>query len=246
MERSIMVAAAAKFGGPEMRMTWWSIVILSLAVTTGVATAEATFIPVDRFDLTKVLAPAPAPGSDQQRRDLAEILAIQKSRTSAQSDRALADATAGIFAFADVLGPSFNAQQVPAVVAFLEKARGDAVVVVGAAKSVWNRQRPYVASSEVNPIGDRPQSSSYPSDASTVGYLTAILLADMVPERAASLYARGRELGDERTILSVHFPSDVEAGRLAATAFASALLQNATFISQLSEAKTQLRHALGL
>jgi hypothetical protein len=38
----------------------------------------------------------------------------------------------------------------------------------------------------------------------------------------------------------------VEAGRLAATAIADALLQDAAFMKEFSEAKLELRRALGL
>jgi acid phosphatase (class A) len=222
------------------------LLLLALVTFCSVAAAETNFVPPEHIDLTKILAPAPVLGSDQEKRDLAEIFATQKSRTSQRSERALADATAGIFGFADVLGPNFNEQRVPLVAALLGKARTDAVAAVGAAKAVWNRQRPYAINSQVETIGDRPESSSYPSDASTVGYLTAILLADMVPEKAVALYARGREFGDDRVILSIHFPSDVEAGRFAATAVANALLQDAAFMKEFSGAKTELRQALGL
>jgi acid phosphatase (class A) len=222
------------------------LVLLLLVTLCTVAGAETNFVPPEHIDLTKILAPAPARGSEQEKRDLAEVFTIQKGRTPRQSERALADATAGIFGFSDVLGPSFNEQRVPLVAALLGKARADAVAAVGAAKAVWNRQRPYAISSEVETLGDRPESSSYPSDASTVGYLTAILLANMVPEKADALYARGREFGDDRVILSIHFPSDVEAGRFAATAAANAFLQDAAFAKEFSEAKSELRRALGL
>jgi acid phosphatase (class A) len=223
-----------------------SLLLLVLVMLCRVAAAETNFVPPEHIDLTKILAPAPARGSDREKRDLAEIFGIQKSRTSRQTERALADATAGIFGFADVLGPSFSEQRVPSVAALLGKARADAVAAVGPAKAVWNRQRPYAISSEVETLGDRPESSSYPSDASTVGYLTAILLADMVPEKAVALYARGREFGDDRVILSIHFPSDVEAGRFAATAMANGLLQDPVFVKEFAEAKVELRRALGL
>jgi acid phosphatase (class A) len=222
------------------------LLLLLLVMLCSVAAADTNFVPPEHIDLTKILAPAPARGSDREKGDLAEILALQKTRTSRQSERALADAMAGTLGFADVLGPNFNEQRVPSVAALLGKARADAVAAVGAAKAVWNRQRPYTISSEVETLGDRPESSSYPSDASTVGYLMAILLADMVPEKAAALYARGREFGDDRVILSIHFPSDVEAGRLAATAIANALLQDAAFMKEFAQAKSELRQALGL
>jgi acid phosphatase (class A) len=230
-----------------MRKMLWSPVILLVLATIGpAAAAEATYVTPDRFDLTKLLAPAPAPDSDQQKRDLAAVLAVQKARTQAQSERALADATAGTFGFADVLGPNFNADRVPMVAALFAKIRGDAAVAFSAGKDAWNRPRPFEVSTDVDPVGDRPGGSSYPSGNSTNGYLTGIVLANMVPEKAAALFARGREFGDDRVILGVHFPSDVEAGRLAATALAAALMQDPAFMKDFAEAKAELRRALGL
>ncbi len=224
----------------------WLVAFLALAPTPLASAAEATFVTPNRFDLTKLLPPAPAPDSERQRLDLDAVLKAQTTRSASQSERALADATAGTFGFADVLGPNFNAERVPAVAAFLDKARGDAVVAFSAGKGVWNRPRPFVVSTAVDPVGDRPEGSSYPSGASTVGYLTAIILANMVPEKSAALFARGREFGDDRVILGVHFPSDVEAGRLAATGLAAMLMQDAAFLREFAGAQSELRQALGL
>lgn len=66
-----------------------SVLLLLLVMVGPVAAAEATFVSPDRFDLTKLLAPAPAPDSGQQRRDLAQVLAVQKNRTAEQAERAL-------------------------------------------------------------------------------------------------------------------------------------------------------------
>jgi acid phosphatase (class A) len=230
-----------------MRNSIWSaLALLLLALAGPVAAAEATFVTPDRLDLTKLLAPAPAPDSAQQKRDLADVLAVQKVRTPAQADRALTDATAGTFGFADVLGPGFNAEALPKVAALFTKIRGDAAVAFSAGKDAWNRPRPFEVSTDVNPVGERPGGSSYPSGSSTNGFLTGIVLAAMVPEKAVALYARGREFGDDRVILGVHFPSDVEAGRFAATALAAALMQDPAFLREFAEAKSELRHALGL
>lgn len=232
---------------PDMRNRLWpSVVLLVLAIASPAAAAEATYVTPDRFDLTKLLAPAPAPESEQQKRDLADVLAVQKARTPAQAERAWADATAGTFGFADVLGSNFNEQRLPLVGALFAKIRGDAAVAFSAGKNAWNRPRPFEVSSDVDPVGDLPGGSSYPSGNSTNGYLTGIVLADMVPEKATALFARGREFGDDRVILGVHFPSDVEAGRLAATALAAALMRDPAFMKDFDEAKAELRQALGL
>jgi acid phosphatase (class A) len=223
-----------------------AVAFLVFAIAGQVAAAEATFLMPGHPDLTKLLAPPPGPNSAEQVADVAGVLALQKTRTKAQADRALADDTAGTFGFADVLGPNFTAERLPKTAALFEKLRGDAVVVTNASKDLWNRPRPWDASTAVQPVGEKPSGSSYPSTSSVVGYLTAIVLADMVPEKTAALYARGREFGDDRVILGVHLPTDIEAGRLAATAIAAALLENAAFMNEFAGAKVELRQAMGL
>src|SRR5262249_37351370 len=111
------------------RTTWFGLIFLLTACTGQVAAADAFFLPPGHPDLTKGLAPPPAPTSAEQARDLAAVLAMQKRRTSAQAERALADDTAGALGFADVLGSNFTAERLPRLAALIERIRGDAVVV---------------------------------------------------------------------------------------------------------------------
>lgn len=233
-----------------MRKSLFSAVLLLVLVTGQFAgqapAADATYVTQGQVDLTKLLPPPPSLQSTEQQRDLTEVLAVQKARTPAQEQRALADAAAGLFGFADVFGAKFTPERLPKVTDFLTKVRGDGVVAFSAGKDAWNRARPFQTSQEVKPVGELPGGSSYPSGNSTVGYLTAIVLADMVPEKAAALYARGREFGDNRVVLGVHYPSDVEAGRMAAVAVATGLMQSEAYKKDFAVAKAELRQVLGL
>jgi membrane-associated phospholipid phosphatase len=88
--------------------------------------------------------------------------------------------------------------------------------------------------------------SSYPSGHSTFGTVCAILLADMVPEKRAELFARGRDYGASRLVVGAHFPDDVENGRTVGTLAAGVMMENARFQRDFLEARTVLRAALGL
>jgi acid phosphatase (class A) len=223
-----------------------SVFAFLLLVAGPLLGAEATYVTREQVDLTKVLAPPPSLKSEEQNHDLAALLAVQRSRTPEQAQRALADATAGAFGFADVLGPNFTADRLPKLVALFEKIRGDSAIAFAVGKETWNRPRPFETSREVNALSDLPRSSSYPSGNSTNGYLTAIILANMIPEKSSALFARGREFGDSRVMLGVHYPRDVEAGRFAAIAIATGLLQSSAFLKDFADAKSELRTVLGL
>jgi acid phosphatase (class A) len=75
--------------------------------------------------------------------------------------------------------------------------------------------------------------------------MMAILLADMVPERRAALFACGWEYGDARVISGVHFPSDVEAGRVLGTLLIGMMHQESRFRADLHAARRELRAVLG-
>jgi len=95
---------------------------------------------------------------------------------------------------------------------------------------------------ETNPA----YSYSYPSGHSTFGAMTAILLANMVPEKRAELFARGWDYGQSRVVGGVHFPSDVESGRIEATAMVALMMQSSEFQSDFASATMELRKGLGL
>ena len=73
--------------------------------------------------------------------------------------------------------------------------------------------------------------------------MSAILLAQIVPEKRDALFARGREYGENRVIDGVHYPSDIEAGRIDGTLVAAALMANPEFQKAFAEAKVEVRAA---
>jgi acid phosphatase (class A) len=95
------------------------------------------------------------------------------------------------------------------------------------------------------PVADASYAPSYPSGHAFVGAMMAILLAEMVPEQRTALFAFGWEYGDARVISGVHFPSDVEAGRILGTMLVEMMQQNARFRADMSVARQELRQALG-
>jgi len=68
----------------------------------------------------------------------------------------------------------------------------------------------------------------------------------MVPERASAIFDRAAEYAHNWVIAGVHFPTDIEAGRIAASVIDNALLHNARFVLDFSRAKAEVRRALGL
>jgi acid phosphatase (class A) len=194
----------------------------------------------------KILAPPPISPSQAYKDDLQAVLDLQRSRTDAEAQDARADAETSPFRFADVLGPEFRADKLPLTAKFLRQAASDAGRSTGAVKDHFNRLRPYAASSEVHPILEKiGASGSYPSGHSTYGHTLGILLSLMVPEKSSELFDRATRYGRNRTVAGMHYPTDVEAGRICAAVVVNALLHNEKFLADLEQSRAELRQALG-
>lgn len=223
---------------------WWVLAVLA-AMATAANGSEPPYFAAGEIDLTLYLAPPPRPGSAAQQADLEAVLDAQKRRSAAEVEEARADRKLSVFRFADVLGGGFSEERLPKTAALARKACQEASDVTAVAKRFWGRPRPYLTSPEVRPVTSNFTAGSYPSGHSTCGYLWAILLADMLPERRDALFARGIRFGRNRVVGGVHYPTDVQAGRLGAAVIAAVMFRSPVFRADLGAARQELRSALG-
>ncbi len=198
-----------------------------------------------QVNASRLLTPPPHLDSAQQQREMQIVVAAQRTRSAEQSAKAIADNELSFFRFDDVLGPRFEARALPLTTKFFSKITKLQSAILRHAKKDWNRPRPFETNADLKPIGEVPTSRSYPSGHAHFGFLAAIVLSQMVPEKAADIGARGREYGNNRIVAGVHYPSDVEAGQQVATATAAFLLADPTFRKDLAAARTELRRRLG-
>jgi acid phosphatase (class A) len=201
------------------------------------------------LDLRRILPPPPANDSAETRAELDELLRIQAQRTPQQAARARADARVSWQQFAEALGSSptqLAPGRLPEVDALFRSVTSAESAWVGPGKDAFARPRPYWLEPRLEPLLDRTRQAAYPSGHSTWAYATALVLADMVPERRAALLARAQEYAHDRVVAGMHFPSDVEAGRLTGTVLAAQLFLSAHFQSAEATAALELRKALGL
>lgn len=198
-------------------------------------------------EVSNLLPPPPAAGSAAARQDLDAVLAVQKSRTAQEMAAAKADVEHSMFRFADAIGLTAQPSTLPKTAAFFERVAKFDKAQVKQAKAYFHRPRPSVVSSEVHPLSkDKPDDWSYPSGHATFGYTTAVLLANMLPEKRAEIFARADLYAQHRVVMGAHFPSDLEAGKLAGTVIAAQILRDAQWQADYNAARGELRKALGL
>ncbi len=93
----------------------------------------------------------------------------------------------------------------------------------------------------------RPDDSfSHPSGHAAYGATIGFLLAEMLPEKRAEIYARINDYARSRMIAGVHFRSDVEAGKLIGSVVAGSFLARPEVRQDFEETKACVRRAVGL
>ncbi len=203
------------------------------------------YIAKDAVDLLVLLAPPPGPNDPGTVADLNELRRIQATRSAERVSIAKADVVESVFRFMTVFDRPLTPEQLPKTTAFFRKLTADGAVSVAVAKKGFARPRPYVVAKDLEPVCPLATNYAYPSGHTTVGYLMGIVLAAMVPEQRDRIFARTQEFGESRLVCGVHYPTDVEAGRIAGTVLAAVAMNNADYQRDFAAARAELRAALG-
>ena len=223
-----------------------TISLASSTIASAALAADTYYISPAEIDLVHILAPPPIPDSPAGKTDLQGVLAAVSARTDASIKQAQDDDQRTVFRFTDTMGPNFKTENLPLTTALFQHVYQDGNAATLAAKNFFKRTRPFVVDPEIKIIVVQPPDFSYPSNHSTFGNESGILLAEMVPENAVAIFARAAEYAHNRVVAGVHFPSDVEAGRIAASVIDNTLVHNPRFEADFAQAKTEVRTALGL
>src|SRR3984893_3422526 len=221
------------------------LALLQLGIGRAMA-EQVYYISPSSVDLVHILAPPPAPDSAAGQADLKAVLDAQRTWTSAIVASAAADEQLSVFRFADVIGPGFKPENLPFTTKFFDGVSSDEAQAVRVAKAYFKRPRPFVADAGIKPMERLSAYASYPSGHATFAYVDAIILADMLPEKAPAIFERAEVYAHNRVIEGVHYPSDLEAGRISGSVIDNEFLHNAHFMADYEKARAELRHALGL
>lgn len=191
-----------------------------------------------------LLPDPPDADSSEEAKEIAIILHDQAARTPEQLARIQNEANhLNVWLFASVMGPWFTEKNLPLTTQFFNDVDNNEWLVARAAKEYWHRPRPPQRDPRVHPPIPLPNNASYPSGHSTYGTVDALVLAELAPDLKQSLVARGKQIGDDRIVAGVHFPSDVTAGRTLGNAIFKALMNSSTFRSDLYAAKSEIAAA---
>lgn len=216
---------------------------------TGIARG---FLPMEAVPDSLALMPAPpAPGSAAFAAD-EEALAAAMVAPAERFQKATSDADLGwphvVSSYEAILGASVSGPETPHTAMLVRRAMIDGAMSTYRAKTHYMRVRPFVMKNipSCTPADEASlrADGSYPSGHSAIGWMLALVFTDLAPEKANPLLQRGFDFGQSRVICRVHWKSDVEAGRIMASATFARLQSDPVYRAQLALARAEMRKAL--
>ena len=147
--------------------------------------------------------------------------------------------------FSEPFGMTLSKEATPAIYRMLYVGLITADQVGKLPKDHYRRTRPYVYYGEptIYPQDEEGlrNNGSFPSGHTIEGWSAALLLTELNPDSADAILARGYRYGESRVIAGYHWQSDVDAGRLAASAALARMHADKRFMRLLRKAQREFR-----
>ncbi len=199
------------------------------------------------LDAATIVGPPPPPNSPRGKADRETFNETRKLVNTPAWTQAIADADLsgknGMKSLSCAAGVTISAEATPVLANMMLRLTDDAASIYQPAKGIFQRPRPPVGNTA--PICVPREAwietdGSYPSGHGLIGWAWASLVAELVPDKASPILARGKAFGDSRIICGVHFQSDIEAGRYLGSAMMTRLHDDPDFMADLEKARAEV------
>jgi acid phosphatase (class A) len=205
----------------------------------------------DLPDATIFIGPPPLSGSRAEARDIELSDTARQMKNGPRWKQAMIDADLAPPNITSVMscaaGREVGPETTPKTYKLLRMSAANLGFSTSLVKKKYQRPRPFTVNGDAQCTPDMDErlrkDFSYPSGHSAIGYGWSLILAELIPARAAQIAARGISYGDSRRFCNVHWASDVEAGRLAGAIVVAKLHSNDKFLKDLKSAKAELKKA---
>jgi acid phosphatase (class A) len=220
-------------------------------LSTGLGAARPQgYLADGQFDLLQILPPAPVKGDARYKADRTIFKQTRALVGTPRYRLATSDAdyhqSALMADFSCAVGVSLTPQDAPRTKALVDRALVDTETQTNIAKEHYKRLRPFLI--DKGPIcenkAELAKSYDYPSGHTTLGWTWALILSDLLPDRATAILARGRAYGDSRFVCGAHNESAVEGGKLSASSTMAMVRTTPAYQADAAAARSELQALL--
>lgn len=230
-----------------MARTGALVALAGAAVMVGAQAGPAPFLDAGYLTLVDVVPPAPIPQEPRGQADRDVHKATRALENSERWSMAVADqagdAASMMRAFGCAARLSITPQTAPRTAALIERASRDVVREANELRAYYKRRRLLLTESGatcVVPDDSLRMSYDYPSADAARGWSWALILAEILHERAAPILARGRAYGESGVVCGTHSMSAVEAGRLTASTTLAVVRTEQSYADGVVAARNEL------
>lgn len=233
-----------------MKRAFGVAAVAAMMATASITIAQGTpdsFLAAGYFDLIDIIPPAPIKEEARGVADREIFKLTRKLKGTPRWDMAVndiaGDSASMMRDFACAAQVNMTPQNAPKTAALLEKASRDTARETNELKNFYRRQRPFLIDQgeTCEPQANFEATSfDYPSGHATRGWTWALILGEILHERAAPIMARGRAFGESRVVCGVHNASAVEAGRLSASATLDVVRTEQSYEDAVRAARSEL------
>jgi acid phosphatase (class A) len=239
-----------------LALACWSVLLLLGPLGGQLAGAQQPqpgyLAPAAPLHIEAWLSQPPAEDSMANAADVEAFLSTRSLIGTARAEEAHADdvvkpAEAVAVRFSYVMGVTLDRKNAPRLMHMMDLVRNDAewlVLPVKKPVAGGGRRRPFIDYPKLPtcPLVNEAlgTTGAYPSGHAMTGWLWGSILAELAPQFADALLARGVAFGDSRVVCGFHYPSDITAGRLAAAALLARLHADPRFAADLAQARREV------
>ena len=216
---------------------------------------EAMYFEIDDLpNAVKWLPTPPEPNSTQFAYDLTQYMwgkgeRLNEERARQAIDNSVIDMGEMALQFSEPFGMEISEEKTPKIFHVLYRGVLTVRLCARKPKTALPRLRPYVRYNEPTLIPDDEdnlrENGSYPSGHTIRGWAMTLLLCEINPAAQDDLLALGYQWGQSRVIAGYHWQSDVDAGRLLASAGYARLHTNQDFLADMAAARAEYAQLTG-
>ena len=161
------------------------------------------------------------------------------------SEQALFDEAAQLYEVYDneVIDIELNRESTPEIILLCERAVSDASKANTTVKKKYQRIRPFATFHDpsLKPETDEEEAKtfSYPSGHSSRGYIFALALCTVIPDKTPEIMVRAQDYAYNRVICGHHWKSDTDASLLLASAMFANIVCTEAYQAQLKKAREE-------
>ena len=216
---------------------------------------EAMYFEIDDLpNAVKWLPAPPEPNSTQFAYDLTQYMwgkgeRLNEERAQQAIENGVTDMVDMAKQFSVPFGMEISKEKTPCIFNVLNRGMLTIRLCATKPKTAITRLRPYVRYQEPTliPADEETlrENGSYPSGHSIRGWATALLLCEINPAAQDDILALGFQWGQSRVIAGYHWQSDIDAGRLLASAGYARLHTNEQFLADMAAARAEYARLAG-